>query len=96
MKSKDFQKLVSSKYQKCDELSKTFRDLSGSVSLRTGKQWCKAVRDTGSINLSSLPGRQRIIQTKGAILKIKHRLERRKSVLSRKMARQLGISRTRV
>ena len=37
-------------------------------------------------------GRQRTIRTKGAILKIKHRLERRKPVSSRKTAGQLGIS----
>ena len=96
MKSKDFQNLVLSKYQNGDGPTKIFRDLNSSVSLRTIERWCKAVRDTGSINLSSPPGRQRIIRTKGNIQKIKHRLERRKSVSSRKTARQLGISRTSV
>ena len=96
MKSKDFQNLVLSKYQNGDGPTKIFRDLNGSVSLWTIERWCKAVRDTGSINLSSPPGRQRTIRTKGAIQKIKHRLERRKPVSSRKTARQLGISRTNV
>ena len=93
-KSKDFQNLLLSKYQNGDGLSKIFRDLNGSVSLRTTQRWCKAVRDTGSTNLSSPPGSQRTIRTKRAIQKIKHRLERRKPILSRKTARQLGVSRT--
>ena len=92
MESKDFQNLVLAKYQNGDGPTKIFRDLNSSVSLRTTERWCKAVRETGSINLSSPPGRQRTIRTKGTIEKIKHRLERRKPVSSRKIARQLGIS----
>ena len=92
MKSKDFQNLVLSKYQNGDGPTKIFRDLNGSVSLRTAEQWCKAVRDTGSTNLSSPSGRQRTIRTKGTIQKIKHPLERRKPISSRKTARHLGIS----
>ena len=88
MKSKDFQ------YPNGDGWSKIFRDLNGSVSLRTIERRCKAVKDTGSINLSSPPVCQRIIRTKGAIQKIKHRLKRREPFSSRKTARQLGISRT--
>ena len=49
MKSKDFQKLVLSKYQNGDGPTIIFRDLNDSVSLRTIEWWCKAVRDTGSI-----------------------------------------------
>ena len=93
IKSKDFQNFVLSKYQNGDEPTKIFRDLHGSVSRWTIERWCKAVRDTGSINLSSPSGRQRTIRTKGNIQKIKHRLERRKPVSSRKTVRQLGISR---
>ena len=93
MKSKEFQKLVLSKYQNGNGPTKIFRDLNGSVNLRTIERWCKAVGDTGSINLSSPLGRQRTIRTKGNIQKNKHRLERRKSVSSRKTDRQLSISR---
>lgn len=96
MKSKDFQNLVLSKYQNGDGPTKIFRDLNGFVGLRTIERWCKTIRDTGSINLSSPPGRQRTIRTKGAIQKVKHRLERRKTVSSRKTARELSISRTSV
>ena len=77
MKSKHFQNLVLSKHQNDDGPIKIFRDLNDSVSLRTIKRWCKAVRDTGSINLSSPPGGQRIIRTKAAIQKVERRLERR-------------------
>ena len=90
MKSKNFQNLVFSKCQDGDGPTKVFRDLNGSISFRTIERWCKDVRDTDSIDLSSPPGRQRTIQ------KIKHRLEQRKPVSSRKTARQLDISRTSV
>ena len=73
---------------------KIFRDLNGFVSLRTIERWCKAVRDTGSINISNPSGRQGTIRTKRAIQKIKHRLKRRKLVSSQKTACQLCISRT--
>ena len=76
MKSKDFQNLVLSKYQNGDGTTKIFRHLNGSISLRTVEWWCKAVRDTGSINLSSPLGRQRTIRTKRNIQKLKHRLDR--------------------
>ena len=59
MKSKDFQNLVLSKYQNGNGPTKSFRDLNGSVSLWTIEWWCKAVRDAGSINLSSPLDRQR-------------------------------------
>ena len=94
MKSKDFQNLLLSKYQNGDGPTKIFRDLNDSVSRRTIERWCKAVRVTGSINLSSPPGCQRTLRTKGAIQKIKYHLERREPVSSRKTARHLGISRT--
>ena len=94
MKSKDFQNLLLSKYEIGDGSTKIFRNFNCTISLRTIEQWSKAGRDTGFINLSSPPGRQSTIQTKGIIQKIKHRLEERKPVLSRKTARQLGISRT--
>ncbi|CAM2721683.1 unnamed protein product [Rotaria socialis] len=94
MKSKDLQKLVLSKYENGDGPTKIFRDLNGAISLQTIERWCKSIRDTGCINLSTSPGRPRTIRTKAAIRKIKNRVERRRSVSSRKIARELGISRT--
>lgn len=93
MKSKDFQNLVLSKYENGDEPTTIFRHLNGAISLRTIERWCKCIRDTGTITLSKSTGRQRTIRTKAAIKKIKHRWERRKSVSSRKLARELSISR---
>ena len=94
MKSKDFQNLAVSKYQNGNGATKIFRDRNGFVCVRTIERWCKTVRDTSSSNLSSPPGRQKTIRTKGLTQKIKHRLELRKPVSSRKTARQFGISRT--
>lgn len=54
------------------------------------------IRDNGSINLSTSPGRPRTIRTKAAIRKVKTRLTRHKKVSSRKLAGELGISRTSV
>ncbi len=96
MKSKDFQKLVLSKYEIDDGPTKIFRDLNGAISLPTIERWCKSIRDTGSINLSSSSGRPRTIRTKAAIRKVKNRCERGKRVSSRKLARDLNISRTSV
>ena len=72
MKSKHFQNLVLSKCQRCDGPIKIFRNLNSSVSLRIIERWCKAVRDTGSINPSSTSGRQRTVRIKETIQKIKH------------------------
>jgi hypothetical protein len=47
MKSKDIQKIIFSKYEKGEGLTKIFRDLNGAVGLRTVKRWCKMIRDTG-------------------------------------------------
>ena len=96
IKSKDFQKLVLSKYENGDGPTKIFRDLNGAISLPAIERWCKSIRDTSSINLSWSSGRPRTIRTKAAIRKIKKRRERGKSVPSRKLARDLSISRTSV
>jgi len=93
MKSKDFQNLVLSKYENGDEPTTIFFFFNDAISLRTIERWCKCIRDTGTITLSKSTGRQRTIRTKAAIKKIKHRWERRKSVSSRKLARELSISR---
>ena len=96
MKSKDLQKLVLSKYDNGDGPTKISQDLNGTISLSTIKRWCRSIRNNGSVVLSKSPGRPRTIRTKGAIQKVKSRLSRRKSVSSRKLARELGISRTSV
>ena len=71
-------------------------DLNRIIGLRTIERWCQSIRDTGAINLSRPPGCPSTIRTKGNIQKIKYRLERRKRVFSRKLSRELGISRTSV
>ncbi|CAF3603310.1 unnamed protein product [Rotaria socialis] len=96
MKSKDLQTLVFSKYQNGDGPQKVFEDLSSSVSLPTIERWRRSIRQTGCITLSISTGRPKTIRTKAAIQKVKHRLNKRKSVSSRKLARESGISRTSV
>lgn len=93
MKSKDLQKLVLSKYENYEQPAKIFQDLNGSVSLRTIERWCKSIRNTGSINLSTSSGRPRTIRTKANIRKVKNRLKREKPSSTRKLALELGISR---
>ena len=96
MKSKDLQKLVLSKHEKDGGPSEIFRHLTGALCFRTVKRWCKMIRETGSIELSASPGRSDIIRTKKSIKKVKHRLNRKKKVASRKLAVELNISRTSV
>ena len=96
MKSKDLQKLVLSKYEKSKGPSEIFRHLNGALCLRTVKRWRKMIRETGSIELSTSPGRSRTIRTKEPIKKVKHRVNRKKKVTNRKLAVQLNISRTSV
>ena len=93
MKSKDIQKIVSSKYEKGEGPTKIFRDLNGAVGLRTLKRWCIMLRDTGSIELSSSPGRPRIVRTKGTITKVKNRLQQNKPISTRKLPKEFNISR---
>ena len=56
------------------------------------------IPETGSIELSTSPGRSRTIRTKAkaSIKKVKHRLNQKKKVASRKLAVELNISRTSV
>lgn len=96
MKSKDLQKLVLSKYEKGEGPSEIFRHLNGALCLRTVKRWCKMIRETGSIDLSTSPGRPRTARTKASIRKVKDRLCRKRNVTSRKLAVELNISRTSV
>ena len=96
MKSKDLQKLVLSKYEKGKGPSEIFRRLNGALCLRTVKRWRKMIRETGSIELSTSAGRSPTIRAKEPIKKVKHRVNRKKKVTSRKLAVQLNISRTSV
>ena len=96
MKSKDLQKLVLSKYEEGEGPSEIFRHLNGVLCLRTVKRWCKMIRETGSIELSKSSGRSPTIRTKESIKKVKHCLNRKKKVTSRKLAVELNISRTSV
>ena len=74
MRSKDLQKFVLSKYQNGDSL---IRHLNGAIGLRTIERWCKILRKIGSIDLSKLSGRPRVIRTKRMIQKAKNRLKRK-------------------
>ena len=69
MKSKDLQKLVLSKYENSKGPSEIFRHLNDALCLRTVKQWCKMIRETGSIKLSTSLGRSCTIRTKESIKK---------------------------
>ncbi|CAF3318649.1 unnamed protein product [Rotaria socialis] len=71
MKSKDMQEVGKAKFENGDGPTKIYRDLAGVVSLQTIKLWIKKVRNTGSIELSSPPGRPRTARTKANILKAK-------------------------
>ncbi|CAF1489506.1 unnamed protein product [Didymodactylos carnosus] len=52
------------------------------------------IAETGSIELSTSPGRPRIIRTKNTIQKVKNSLKRKKRVSTRKLASELKISRS--
>jgi hypothetical protein len=71
MKSKDYQNLVLSKYEKGEGPAKIFRDLGGFIGLRTIQRWCKSISETGGIDLLVAAGRPRTIRTKAAIQKVK-------------------------
>jgi transposase len=96
MKSKDLQRMVFSKYQDGDRTTKIYRVLNRAIGLSTIERWCKSIRESSSIKLTSPPGRPRTIRTKGSIQKMKQRLTRPKRLSSRNLARELGISRTSV
>lgn len=51
------------------------------------------ISQSGSIDLSYSPGRPRTARTTGNIQKVKTRLKRKKRVSSRKLAKEIGISR---
>ena len=67
MKSEDLQKFLFSKYENGDHPTKIFHDLNGVLGLRINQRWCKLIRGTGSIKLSSPPDRPRTVRTEGTI-----------------------------
>ncbi|CAF5144228.1 unnamed protein product, partial [Rotaria magnacalcarata] len=87
------QKVVKTKFENSDGPTKIYRDLAGVVSLQTIKSWIKKVRNTGSIELSSPPGRPRTTRTKANILKAKQRLDQ-KRVSTRRSAAEMNISKS--
>ena len=93
MKTKDLQKLVLSKYDNDDRTTEIFRDLNGAISLSTIERWCRRIHEVGIIDLVNPCGCSRTIRTKAVIQKIKRRLNRRKPLSSRKLARDSGICR---
>ena len=96
MKSKDLQNLVLSKYSNGDGTTKIFRHLNGATGLSTIEWCCRGIREVSTIDLVNPRGCSRTIRTKAAIQQIKRQLNRRKSLSSRKLARQLVISRSSV
>lgn len=74
MESKDLQKVLFSKRWKGEGRTKIFRDLSGGLCLKTVKQWCEMIHDTGSIDISNPPGCPRIIRTPAIIQKVKDQM----------------------
>ena len=96
MKSKDLQKLVLSKYDNGDETTKIFPNLNDAISFSTIERWCRRIREVGTIDLVNLRGCSRTNRTNAAIQKIKRRLNRRKSLFSRKLAHELSISQSSV
>jgi transposase len=94
MKSKDLRKVVFWKYEDGDGPTKILRDLNGSLGLNTIKRWCKTIRDTGSIQLSTSPGAPRFARTSKTIQKVKHKLDQKRMVLIRRLAKEYDISKS--
>ena len=96
MKSKDIQKLVLSKYKNGDNATQISHDLKGALSRTTVFEWCRMIRTTGSIQLSTPPGCHRLVRTKKMIQKVKRRLNGKKRLSTRKLAIELEVSRSSV
>ena len=93
MKSKDLQQVVFRKYEDGDSPTKIFRDLNGSLGLATIKRWCKMIRETGSIQLSTPPDGPRFARTSKTIEKVKHKLNEQ-MVSVRSLAKDYSISKS--
>lgn len=86
--------MLLSKRENGDAPQKIYDDLNGAVSLRTIKNWCKMLRETGAIELRTPPGRPRTVRTKEFVQKVKRRVKRKKGVTTRKLAAELDASET--
>ena len=92
MNSKDFQRLVLSKYE-AEQTSKNIsEDVNGAVSYRAIKRWCEITRETGAIDLSKPFACYRTVRTKAAIQKIKRKSKGGKSISCRKLVLEKDIS----
>ncbi|CAF1415797.1 unnamed protein product [Adineta ricciae] len=96
MKNEYLQKVVFRKYEDGGGLTKIFRDPNRSLGLNTIKRWCKMIRDTGCIQLSTTPGAPCLARTRKTIRKVKHKLDRKKTVSARSSANDYGISKSSV
>ena len=94
MKSKDLQNIVLSKYNSGDHPRKIFRDLNGGLALSTVQRWCEMIDKYAAINLYKPPGNTRTVRTKSAIKKVKQRLNRKRRVSERILAKELQMSKT--
>ncbi len=88
--------VIFKKYENGDGPTKNFRDLAGVVSLETTKLWIKMINNTGSISLSSSPGRPRTDRIKSNVSKVKKRLDRKKRVSTRRLGAGMKISKSSV
>ena len=93
MKSKDIQKVVKTKYENGNGPAKIHLHLSGAVTLFTTKLWIKMINTTRSIRLSSSPGCPHKVRTKAVTVKVKNRLNQKKRVSTRKLAKEMNTSR---
>ena len=74
MKSKDLQKLVRSKHDNGDGMTKIFRHLNGASSFSTIERWCRRIHEVSTIDLVNPLECSRTIRTKAVIQKTKRRL----------------------
>uniref|UniRef100_A0A914X0E5 Transposase n=1 Tax=Plectus sambesii TaxID=2011161 RepID=A0A914X0E5_9BILA len=92
MKSQELQKLIFSKCPNGEGPAKIFQDVHDAAGLRTIKRWCKMIAGTGSIQLSTPPGRPRTAHSWGNIQKVKSWLQRKRHLSVQKLASELDIS----
>ncbi|CAF2102922.1 unnamed protein product, partial [Rotaria magnacalcarata] len=67
---------------------------NGSLGLNTIKRWCKIIRHTGSIQLSTSPGAPRLARASKIIEKVKHKFDGKEMVTTRRLATDYGISKS--
>ena len=77
MESNDLKRIVFSKRQEGNGLTKNFRDLNGEICLKTIKRWCKMIDQIGSVNIGYPTGCSNIVRTPSTIEKVKSRMKRR-------------------